>query len=588
MDDVMYTRFYKLSKRPFQNAPDPQFLYLSKKHREVLASLVYGIHSEKGFILVLGNVGTGKTTLIRSVLETIRPCFLVFHITTPCCTSMEIMQYLAEKLDIKEPRQSKFALMNSLENAIKNLHTEGKQIVLIIDEAQHLSEESLEEIRLLSNIETPTQKLVQIVMVAQSELYKTLNKDSLKQLRQRIVIYRHLEPLDKRETKEYIHHRLRVAGQDSVLFNNKALNHIWEKSQGIPRVINQLCDNALLIGYALKAPIITSKIVKEVIEDMERVPPVFKKPPSFLGAGFKWAATVVVLASLLTYAAKNSEMGETLYNLVRSPPTTYADVSRATSISRPMPGKKMLMPVPSSMENSTTPPPESPTYDGEQSVPPSEAVDEFTFSNPELPRIKHTSQNASPSAMKTGHLPEASDPRADDMAPVEITGSQVSPVLQQPATPSSIMDIHTQDAQNLKWQVAPNEYLLKIARKKYGVVNDTILDLIYMANPSLKSLDRIFPGQELILPKIKKSDLLLRDTSGQYLIYYGSFYSADTAQQLITRLKESEHRAFFISHMQGDLTVYRIYLGLFQNREEAQRALETVDFDHLPFKNTQG
>ncbi|WP_373499901.1 ExeA family protein [Desulfococcus sp.] len=296
----MYRNFYHLKERPFDHTPDPEFLYLSKSHREVLASMVYGITYAKGFILVAGDVGIGKTTLIQALLKELGPTFLVALINNPRPGFAEILFRLSKTLGIPfsetaHTLESYHHLKVKLEKSDK----EGKRTVLIIDEAHLLSEECLENIRLLSNYETETRKLIQIVLVGQNEIYRTLQQDSLKSLKQRIVINRILEALDRNEVEKYIQHRLRVAGRQTPLFDRKARALIWEKSRGVPRVINHICDNALMTGYALSSRKIGEKIITEVIEDMESGYTTRKLPTLEKSPGRKLAFPAALVSAIL-------------------------------------------------------------------------------------------------------------------------------------------------------------------------------------------------------------------------------------------------------------------------------------------------
>jgi len=265
----MYTMHFGLSCKPFENTPDPSFLFLSEQHREVLAALDYGIDSAKGFVLVAGDVGTGKTTLIHALLKKLDPAYLVLNIINPRLIFNDLINILLKRLGIESQGKDNLEIVEAIQQKLESLDNNKNRVVLIIDEAHLLSPESYEAIRLLSNIESEKRKLIQIILAGQIEIYNKLQEDSLKPLQQRLVINRTLEALDKKETQDYISHRLRLAGRESRLFDKKATLLIWKRSRGIPRLINQICDNALLIGYAMKADTIGAGIIEEVINDMD-------------------------------------------------------------------------------------------------------------------------------------------------------------------------------------------------------------------------------------------------------------------------------------------------------------------------------
>ncbi len=294
----MYTHFYNLTAKPFENSPDPQFLFLSKQHREVLSSLVYGIESAKGFILVAGGIGTGKTTLVRSLLQEIDSNHIIINIVNPKISFNEIFDHLAQKLEISIAGKNRLESIDALRGRLEALNEQGTRVVILIDEAHLLSDESLEEIRLISNIESNKNKLIQIVLLGQNEIYPLLDRAEQKPLKQRIVINRQLTPLDPKESTKYIVHRLRVAGRTQPLFKKNALSLICNASQGTPRLINQICDNALLIGYAMESELIDTKIIKEVLSDMETVA---KKPPVYSSGFFRGGVIGGVLVALAAY-----------------------------------------------------------------------------------------------------------------------------------------------------------------------------------------------------------------------------------------------------------------------------------------------
>lgn len=272
----MYAEYYGLSRKPFENTPDPLFLFQSKSHSEVLASLVYGIRAAKGLIVVVGDIGTGKTTLIHALLAGLDPSYITLKITNPRLaftqsTIDSILKYFAKELGISAKNADGREIVEIITRELEAQDKKGQRAVLIIDEAHLLTEESLHDIRLLSNIENEKRKLIQIVLTGQTELQRKLQEDSLRSFKQRISISRKLMPLDKSETEEYVNHRIRIAGRKDLLFKRRALSLIFAKSHGIPRLINQICDDSLVIGYATQTELIDAGIVKEVINDLNSI-----------------------------------------------------------------------------------------------------------------------------------------------------------------------------------------------------------------------------------------------------------------------------------------------------------------------------
>ncbi|HHE65319.1 MAG TPA: hypothetical protein ENL09_04780, partial [Bacteroidetes bacterium] len=411
----MYTKYYGLTNKPFENTPDPLFLFMSNKHREVLASLTYGINSAKGFILIAGDIGTGKTTLIHVLLKEINPDFIIINIINPRAAFNDMLYHLAQKIGVSCKGKDKIDLVEDIGNKLENLDQDGR----------------------------------------------------------RIVINRHLEPLDKKETRDNIKHRLNVAGRRSQLFDQKALSKIWEKSRGIPRVINQICDNAMLIGYALEADTIGRKIIKEVIKDMESGHRHKKPEIKIYISRFKWLGAVVSAALLLVLL------------------TRYA-------------GNKTCY---------------------QQGL---EPVKEQKIEATELSTT------------------EESDKILTNNDIVEISGELTNLNRQPLSKPINEIDAERDDPEDNRKKVQANEWLVKIARIEYGVVNNTIIDLIQMANPGIKNVDRIYEGRQIILPNIEKKDLIAKDENGNFHIHYASFYNFGQAQQSVQELINDKKEAFMI------------------------------------------
>jgi general secretion pathway protein A len=263
--------FFGLRQQPFNPTPDPRFLYLSPGHREGLAQLLYGVQEHKGFILLTGEVGTGKTTLLRTLLSRLdgnTASAFVFDTTLPF---EGILEYMLEDFGVAKPGESHVQRLIALNNFLIERQRAGQNTVLVLDEAQNLDLRALEQIRLLSNFETQTEKLVQILLVGQPELLDKLGRPELRQLKQRIGLRCRILPLTSEQTRDYIRTRLRVAGASNLgLFSDAAITQIARYSGGIPRLINTLCDHCLLIGYADQIRRIDRKIVDEAVEYFEQ------------------------------------------------------------------------------------------------------------------------------------------------------------------------------------------------------------------------------------------------------------------------------------------------------------------------------
>jgi general secretion pathway protein A len=261
----MYLSFFGLSEKPFAITPDPRYLYLSERHAEALAHLLYGVNESGGFIQLTGEVGTGKTTVVRTLLSRVPHHADVAVILNPRVTPVEFLLTVCEELGLTiadVDRDSVKQMVDALNQRLLAAHADGRRIIVIVDEAQNLSADVLEQVRLLTNLETPTQKLLQIILIGQPELRELLDRTELRQLAQRITGRYHLEPLSREETRGYVRHRLRVASARAEIFPPSALTEVHRLAQGIPRVINVTCDRALLGAYTQETRKVSAGLVR--------------------------------------------------------------------------------------------------------------------------------------------------------------------------------------------------------------------------------------------------------------------------------------------------------------------------------------
>jgi general secretion pathway protein A len=267
----MYKEFFQLERNPFEITPDPSFLFPTTRHNEALASLYYGVTSHRGFVVLTGEVGTGKTLILRSLLGLLQRRDVAFAlIFNPTLSPLEFMRYIAGDFGLPVAGKAKDELIHVLNSFLLQRHQKGLTTILVVDEAHHLSHEILEEIRLLTNLETSQQKLLQIVLAGQPELDLKLDSHDLRQLKQRIALRCHLDPLTSNETREYMNRRLKIAGAVGAnqIFSMPAVEAVFRHSRGIPRLVNTICENALLAGYAKHASTVTSEIIDSVARDL--------------------------------------------------------------------------------------------------------------------------------------------------------------------------------------------------------------------------------------------------------------------------------------------------------------------------------
>jgi general secretion pathway protein A len=267
----MYWKYYRFKEKPFEITPDQKFLYLSEIHQEALAHLQYAIKEGKGFTVITGEAGTGKTTLVHTLLGELDGNIKTCYIFNPILERADFLNYICDDLGIKsDGMKSRGQSLAALHNFLLNCFERNEKVFLIIDEAHSMDPDLLQEVRLLTNLETTKNKLLHVILLGQPELNKILKEPRFRPLKQRITVRYHLRPLNFQETKEYIIYRLKRAGSRNIsLFDNNAIKEIYRYSKGLPRLINIVCDNALLAGFALERTRIGKPIIRDVINSLE-------------------------------------------------------------------------------------------------------------------------------------------------------------------------------------------------------------------------------------------------------------------------------------------------------------------------------
>jgi len=334
----MYLDFYGFLEKPFNLTPDPRFVFLSNNHREAFAHLLYGIDNHIGFIALTGEVGSGKTTVLRALLSQLdADHYRTALIFNPCLSPPELLQNINREFGISAHTSNSSDLLDALNKFLLQQNAEGRTVVLAIDEVQNLETQVLEQIRLISNLETDREKLIQIVLSGQPEFVQILKKNEMRQLSQRITVQYHLRPMDFEDTVRYIDHRLEVAGgRGGVIFSRAALKRIYSYARGLPRLINAGCDRALLAGYARDTARISSCIAAAGIKDMKRNTTSYaRKRPLILIPAFVMFAALFAVGIYFTLhdfisrfnASQNIEAIEA--QIKRGPVITGAELSRA-------------------------------------------------------------------------------------------------------------------------------------------------------------------------------------------------------------------------------------------------------------------
>ena len=482
----MYCNFFGFSETPFDVTPDPKFLYLSPGPREMLAALVYGIRYRRGFITIVGEVGTGKTTLLNTILGQLDEKTKVAYIFNTAVTfeQMLTMALLDLGLARSDETVSKVEAIQRLNDfAIRQLAS-GGNVVLIVDEAQNLDGDSMENLRLLSNLETPKHKLIQIILSGQPELDVKLSRPELRQLAQRISLRRYINPLSEKETYEYIQHRLSVADYSGPsLFSRRARQMIWEYSEGVPRKINILCDNALLVGYAMGGKTIEASIVEEAIRDLSWSPfseaverqaktPTEERLPQSKGRTYRprlvLAASLVFLACVILVTWLLS--GDSPLHVKSNGQLGGHDTVAATAPSQP------------------------------DSSDQSAAVDDPDLHNPAAIAKEVTVASAPQEELEP--KPQAVDEEADGYQ--SLAADPVAVKHQQPAVdlePSTSERGESQTREQQMVVVKRGDSLSRIIIRAYGSYNGATLSTVLQENPEIQNPDLILVGQSIELPK---------------------------------------------------------------------------------------
>ena len=368
----MYQKFYGLTREPFHITPDPKFLFLSESHKQALAAIIYGIEKRKGFVAITGGVGVGKTTVVRAFLEKSAGKDLKFvYVFHANLTFKELLKTIYRDLELELATNDLLEMVNGLHLALIEFYRKGKTVVVIVDEAQNIPLETLENLRMLSNLETPTEKLVQVVLVGQTELEELLERYELRQLKQRIAIRSHIEPLTAQDSYSYITHRLYVAGlMNPTIFTKGALDIVVKEANGVPRVLNILCDNALITGFGYQKNPVTAVIAKEVVADFQKKK---KKPAArsqqkwFLPAAAAAVVVVALLAAFFFLSPFQNLLAPVLEQLgfhptvksepARAPITTLEGIPQKTAVQDPPAVSPVLVVPQASSEASASPAP---------------------------------------------------------------------------------------------------------------------------------------------------------------------------------------------------------------------------------------
>jgi type II secretory pathway predicted ATPase ExeA len=556
----MYTEFYGLKEKPFNLTPSPRFLYLSEGHKEALAILNYGVMERMGFILLTGEVGTGKTTMVRVLLDNFDRSVQYVHLSNPLLSPEDFINYLGfsvfkKKIYFKSKAEFLLAFEQFLQRCLKG----QKNFNLIIDEAQKLSFELLEEIRLLSNMETGDEKLINIFLVGQPELNQKLSEKRCRPLLQRISIRHQIPPLNLDETRDYMATRLKIAGAKKLerVFSKSAVEAIYNFSRGFPREINILADNALVLGYSKGTKKISPKMVEACYDDMQldtsapersiqksenreiREPElgheqVETKP---IGRHWKWAAILILL--LAFSAVSLSPYGNRVFSHF---------VAFITSTHFAPPGNIPKQSV--SSQNLV----------GEETQPFIE-TDTTHFQKPSAEEVETEK-------MQTVATEEVSV--GENL--VKETHFDTDEPAHKPIEEKSLPEKQYEEPYEVTRIVKEGDTLSSMAMTVYGRVDDNILNLVHRHNPHIKNMNWIDIGQEILFPKLQEPT-----TKGTFTVHIASYKTFESAFNMFRELLESGYEPYIITTNDPENgKIFRITLGYFKDQTEAQKYVKTI------------
>jgi general secretion pathway protein A len=607
----MYNTYFGFTDSPFENTLDQRFLYLSSDHGEVLAALLYFVKEKKGLAMVCGDVGTGKTMMINCFLNRLPDYVHPITIANPLIDYAEIIQYIARNMGISHTNKNTLELIDDVKEALIQAKEQGKDYVLILDEAHLLSDTSLEHIRLLSNIETSQYKLLHILLVGQYELSPKLGQPGLRQIRQRINISRFLSPLTPSETIQYIDYRLQKVGSSfDACFSANCKGLIYKLTAGIPRQINQLCDNALLICLTEGKKLVNNPTLKNAQEAL-RTDQIFinkyaektrdNRPNKKVKFGIPIIGGLVLLIVGLLLG-HSGFFGQISHKLKGKPvleaghPLPSDQTSSPGNLQKEKVGDEEAAARLSSGKESKLEAyaPGKP----EQSTSPLRATETDKFL-PDPPSIIQPSAVAKSveivqsgivgSQTQATAVPEDKSPPSITPLPVketvtqeeksnksnEVTVSQIEESAYSSVPAKVVLDSKTPFSTQII--VEKNNNLTSVARQQYPNDPDLGLVALLLANPQTINEDRISIGQKLILPQINPINKVIQLKEGIFYSYYSRYYSLSSFQQAIADLSKKgvRYQVLNTQNTNGSSS-HRIILGAFANMDEVKQAIEKI------------
>jgi type II secretory pathway predicted ATPase ExeA len=587
----MYNEYFRFNSFPFLNTADPGFWFNSYTHREALAVLVYGIREGKGLTVITGGVGTGKTMLVAALRAESGEQDLFVEISSPWVSSDEVFASIWHDIGLPVPRAkeppllSKPGALKTLKERLIQLSDEGRRVVLVVDEAHQLPEKTLEGIRLFADLETPTKKLLQVILLGQEELRSALDGHSLRALRDRIALSHHLQSLSLQDTEEYIRHRIRSVGGNPAVFSPDCFPIIFEVTRGSPRAINYFCDQCLLFAFGKNQYQLDTALLKEVAARSTRQS---NSPVA------ETAASKSTKSAVMQEVNEEQRPSETVSAGPRTPTATH-DEFVALPFRLPSTGHKGRSGV--SVDSSTVPETHAPSVLPFKQVLGTlvvglmvGAVAVWVLVGNGLPislnfgkrdAVAPMSMGATQGRETVSRAPEpgrAMQPAAMPLNPPIPTPNQSLARISLPSVldnPSKIKEI----------TIGPTSSLAALASVQYGAWNPTVRDIISESNPMLGDLEKIPDGTRLNLPKLDRGSMVVASEGKRYFIYYGSYESMDMANQDAEALKRLSTSAVVVQGQGAGARISRVFVGPYDNRTDADTVATSLWFKYLPGLN---
>ena len=506
----MYHQHYGLRDSPFAVTPDARYLFPSDPHREALAAITYGIEDRKGFVLVLGEVGTGKTTVVRRILDSLGSQTRAIYLFNVRVNFEELLRIVVRELGLTCATDDRLDMIDVLNEFLLRESMEGRTVVLVLDEAQHLAPEVLEELRMLTNLETAHEKLLQIVLVGQPELGRTLAQPSLRQLRQRIALVAELRPLSLAETRAYVAHRLAVGGaKGRAVFTPFAVRRLHQVSRGIPRIINVVADKALMLGYGARAKRVTGKLVREAARDQVRLNAGAARPMRWgaVAAAAGAGAVVAVAAALATVPSAREFAVQVVDALSSSFRSTATPGGSPAPVRAATPVREITTPRVREVASSR------------ETAPVREAAPARDAAAPQRETVAAAREAVPAPAPRREEPARAAEPNVEGAAlpglPPRSDADRRIAAMLPPSTATTRTAAATSTGATT---VRSGDTLALLVQRVYGRVDLTLLDLVKAANPAVGDIDVIAPGITVTFPSLEPASMVHRTPAGTYAV----------------------------------------------------------------------